>query len=192
MQSYLYPLFYAVSAAWGLMELSLGFARRARRKSDKPRDQGTFRLIWVVVSVSCALAGFSAALNLLPFPAPIRPPLAWLGLLLMVVGIVLRAVAIFTLRKFFTSDVAIRADHRLVTTGPYRYVRHPSYAASLLSFLGFGLGLGTLPSLLLATLPVALVFARRVQVEEKVLEEAFGETWRAYAARTSRFIPGIY
>ena len=64
---------------------------------------------------------------------------ASLGLGLLVVGIIIRWSAIYTLGKYFTGTVMIKDDHRLVQNGLYRYLRHPAYAGALLAHLGLGL-----------------------------------------------------
>ena len=64
-----------------------------------------------------------------------------------VVGIAIRWYAIVYLGRFFTVNVAIAADHRLIDSGPYRFVRHPSYIGALMAFLGLGLTLGNWVSL---------------------------------------------
>jgi protein-S-isoprenylcysteine O-methyltransferase Ste14 len=85
---------------------------------------------------------------------------------------------------------ATRAGHNLVTSGPYRYVRHPLYTAGLLFFLSLSvltalwwLGLG----LLLAS-PILLY---RTPIEEAQLEQAFGEEYRRYRQRTGRYLPRL-
>jgi protein-S-isoprenylcysteine O-methyltransferase Ste14 len=114
------------------------------------------------------------------------------GLVLIVVGLVVRWTAIITLRKYFTVDVSIVSDHKLVITGIYRFVRHPAYAGSLLSFLGLGIVLSNWLSLLVVFIPITVVFIYRINVEEKALLAFFGDQYAHYCARTKRLIPKIY
>jgi protein-S-isoprenylcysteine O-methyltransferase Ste14 len=82
-----------------------------------------------------------------------------------------------------------QTQQRLATTGPYRWIRHPQYAGFILVMLGFLLQWPTLVTL--AMFPVLLVmYARLAHREEREVEAAFGEQWRAYAALTPRWIPG--
>ena len=69
---------------------------------------------------------------------------ASLGRGLLVVGIIIRWSAIYTLGKYFTGTVMIKDDHRLVQNGLYRYLRHPAYAGALLAHLGLGLSFSKL------------------------------------------------
>lgn len=188
----MHPALLVALVVWFLVELVMVLAKRAGGTGDRSRDAGTLALLWIVIPISCAAAGLLAGFGILPFPVSARMPLMWVGIVLIVLGLALRLLAILTLERMFTVDVAIREGHRLVTSGPYRFVRHPSYAGSLLSFLGFGLALGTFPALLVATLPAAGVFAARIRVEERALARAFGEAWRHYAERTARLVPGLY
>ena len=103
-----------------------------------------------------------------------------------------RWVAITHLGRFFTVNVAIAEDHKLITTGPYRYVRHPSYTGLSLIFLGFGLCMLNILSLAAVFLPISVAFIWRMHVEEAALREVFGESYHTYATRTRRIIPFVY
>ena len=74
---------------------------------------------------------------------------------------------------------------------PYRLIRHPSYTAGLMSLAGVGLALGSWLSVLVAICVASVGYAYRVLVEEHVLCARLGYPYRAYMARTSRFIPFI-
>ncbi|QMU80429.1 isoprenylcysteine carboxylmethyltransferase family protein [Streptacidiphilus sp. PB12-B1b] len=114
------------------------------------------------------------------------------ALLVMWAGIALRLWAIRVLGRFFRGVVHIQADHRVVTAGPYRVLRHPSYAGALVAVLGLGLAFGNAVSLvaLLGCTLVGVVY--RIRVEEQVLTSALGADYTAYAARTNRLVPGVW
>jgi protein-S-isoprenylcysteine O-methyltransferase len=186
---------FSIASVLGLIymlsEAALSVGRRAAAGESSVQDRGSLGLIWVVISVSVTLA-FGAAQR---FPAAgmgHSAALRVLGIGLFVLGLALRWYSIIHLGRFFTVNVAIAADHRLIDTGPYRYVRHPSYSGALMAFLGLALCLGNWVSLVLMVVPVLLVFLRRVQVEEAVLLQAFGDRYRDYIRRTKRVIPAIY
>jgi hypothetical protein len=96
---------------------------------------------------------------------------------LFVGGMVLRWYSIIHLGRFFTVNVAIAADHQLVETGPYRFVRHPSYTGALLAFIGFAIVLRNWASVLVISLPIAFAFLYRINVEERALVQALGERY---------------
>ena len=92
----------------------------------------------------------------------------------------------------FTVNVAIAADHQLIDTGPYRWLRHPAYTGALLAFLGLGLCSQNWASLALIVIGTTAAFSYRMHVEELALTGAFGERYRQYMQRTWRLVPGLY
>jgi protein-S-isoprenylcysteine O-methyltransferase Ste14 len=114
------------------------------------------------------------------------------GTAFLVAGFGLRLWAMLELGRFFTVTVTIQADHRVVDSGPYRILRHPSYTGLLVLLIGFGIALGNWLSLLaLFALPLAAILLR-IRAEEAALSNALGERYTNYAARTDRLIPGIW
>lgn len=111
---------------------------------------------------------------------------------MMIAGMLLRAWAVHVLADHFTVEVTIQPGHRLIRRGPYRWLRHPSYTGSLMTFYGFALALGNLGSLLVIVLPVTAAFFRRIRVEERVLSEAFPTQYAAYARQTKRLVPFVW
>ena len=114
------------------------------------------------------------------------------GFLLFLGGLILRWYSIGYLGRYFTVDVSISAEHRLIDSGPYRFIRHPTYMGALLAFLGLGFCLGNWLSILFLSVPIIGAFLRRIRIEERALVEALGEQYRAYMRRTKRLIPFIY
>ena len=94
--------------------------------------------------------------------------------------------------KYFTVDVTIREGHQIKKDGVYSILRHPSYSASLLTFLGLGLFLNNWISLIIAFIPPFLAFLYRIKIEEKALTEQFGQDYIDYKKQTKKLIPFIY
>src|SRR5205814_8840173 len=118
-------------------ELSLTFLKRSK-SGAAAKDRYSLQLLWLVITTSLWLgfevrARFPAAT--LPAPQIFYP----IGVVLFVIGLTVRWASIIYLGRFFTVNVAIAQDHQLITTGPYRFVRHPSYTGNLFLFLGFTL-----------------------------------------------------
>jgi protein-S-isoprenylcysteine O-methyltransferase len=107
-------------------------------------------------------------------------------------GLAISWTAIRTLGQLFTGVVMIQRDHRLIRTGPYRYVRHPSYAGLLIAHLGLGLAFVGSVSLVLSTIPFLVAATYRIHVEEQALAETFGEEFIAFSQETWRLIPWVY
>src|SRR5947208_10085555 len=155
-----------MSLAWELgliyfvSEILLNLTRRSRSKTGTKQDRSTLGIIWLVIAIS-VVAGVFVALNLRAAALPNGRMFASAGLVLFVAGLILRWCAIITLGRFFTVDVAIEKDHKLVERGPFRVVRHPSYTGVLLAFLGFAGSLVNGAALLVILLLCGAAFNHR-------------------------------
>ena len=134
-------------------------------------------------------------------------PMSVFGYILVIVGGLGRIWCYKTLGAFFTYELTIRPSHLLIKTGPYAYVRHPSYTFVALLTIGMFLVQQPLakffpnsPWIQVQLGPVGLVsccalliflFSTRVRREEIELEKKFGKEWIEYASKTTRFIPGL-
>ncbi len=176
--------------AYFASESLLAVSRRSRGDGAR-QDRSTLRILWIVIMIS-VIAGINVA-RTWPAAALPQPDLfAAIGLGLFVLGIVLRWWAIVVLGRFFTVDVRIAKDHQLVETGPFRFLRHPSYTGALLAVVGFALSLRNWAALLMIVLPILAAFIRRMNVEEEALTNALGAHYIAYMRRTKRLLPGVY
>lgn len=122
----------------------------------------------------------------LPLPGWVR----WMGVGMGVIGGALIVWAFSNLGKNLTDTVVTRRNHTLVVSGPYRWVRHPFYVAVLLTVIGNALAAANW-FLLLGGLSVFLLMVIRTKTEEAKLLERFGDQYRAYMARTGRFLPKL-
>jgi protein-S-isoprenylcysteine O-methyltransferase Ste14 len=183
-------IFTIIWICWFLSEILLNRLFRSKMKNSKELDRNSLRLIWITIIVSISLGVFIEIHS----PAPIARSnyIRYLGLLVIICGMIIRFSAIRTLGKFFTVDLAINKEHRLIRNGLYKYVRHPSYTGSLLSFLGLGLSLNNWISLVVIFIPVLLSFIYRINIEEKLLLANIGLKYEDYMKQTKRLIPWIY
>ncbi len=115
----------------------------------------------------------------------------WIGVVLFAGGGALRLWPVFTLGRRFSGLVAIQPDHKLVTDGVFRIIRHPSYLGLLISTLGWALAFRSVIGICLTALMLVPLIAR-IRAEEALLESQFGEEYAAYRRRTWRLIPGLY
>ena len=113
---------------------------------------------------------------------------AALGLLIL--GMVVRAVAIATLGRAFSTNVATRAGQGLERSGLYALVRHPSYLGLELILLAFALHSRTWACFAVVLIPPSLAVLYRIYVEENALRLAFGVDYEDYSRRTKRLISG--
>ncbi len=185
------PLYLILDAGLLLSELALVWRRRASRAPSTRLDRGSHLLLWAVIVGSIMASHLAALSNVGPRWGPGLP---WrcFGAGLFVAGAALRWWSIVLLGRFFSVDVAIAHDHRVVDTGPYHLVRHPSYTGLLLQCAGLGVVLGTALSLFVIIVPTFLVLSYRIRVEERALLANFGDVYASYTRRTKRLIPGVF
>jgi len=113
----------------------------------------------------------------------------WLGVVAGVSTIPVIAWVLRTLGRNVSETVLTKGNHHLVTTGPYRWVRHPLYATGIALFLALSLTDASWLVLLVTVLVVAFLQLLVIPLEEQALMEKFGEDYRAYLRNTGRFLP---
>lgn len=180
--------FWVVFFVWIGLEMWLGYMRRRLPSGATDRDSGS--KAWVIGSVWTAVAvGFGLAFG---FPQAAltsdRTEVFVAGLVLMVAGIALRWYAVWLLGASFTVDVATRPGQAVVESGPYRWIRHPSYTGGLLTVLGVLVCCCNLASLLALVIGLG-GYAYRIRIEERALATDLGASYRDYMRRTKRLIP---
>src|SRR3981081_549682 len=176
----------ALGAIYGLSEVCLALTRRSRGRGVS-RDRHSLALLWGVILVSVGLS--IVAPDWFPEAAlPNRRGLYLIGLGLFLWGVILRWYSIWYLGRYFTVDVAIAKEHRVINAGPYRLSPHSSSPCSRIAFLGFGSWLGNWLSILCLMLPIVGAFIWRIHVEERALTEALGDDYRAYMRRTNGLV----
>jgi protein-S-isoprenylcysteine O-methyltransferase Ste14 len=186
--------FMAACLVWWLPEMIGMFRQMARvsRKTASVQDRGSLVILLVLQWVGLAL-NFSLAWWLpgLAIPGP-RFAFFLSGIILILLGVSLRWLAIWTLGRFFTRDVAVSPDQQIVQRGLYRYIRHPAYSGTFLTMLGVGLAMNNWASLLSLLCCVFLGHINRVRVEEDALVGTIGRPYIEYMQHTRRFIPFLF
>jgi protein-S-isoprenylcysteine O-methyltransferase Ste14 len=127
--------------------------------------------------------------------ARVGPLPHWLlypGPAMFLLGPALTVWAYYTLGTFFSLEVQIQAEHRVVSTGPYRLLRHPGYGGVLFGFVGLGLALQSLVSVLVLLIATTTALAYRARIEENFLVAELGNEYVQYLARTRRLVPYVW
>jgi len=118
--------------------------------------------------------------------------LRYFGLIIFLAGYVFMVWGPLHLGEQYSLLVTIQEEHKLVTDGPYRYMRHPRYSGIIFWVFGVALIFLSIPALVLAVLMSALMLLR-IPKEEKVLHGEFGKEWVEYCKRTTKkVIPFVY
>jgi protein-S-isoprenylcysteine O-methyltransferase Ste14 len=179
-----------MSYLFGTSEFILTIIKRSKQKSVKMKnDKGSLIILWVLI-----ILGIVAGFNLADYRkwSSLNYIIYAVGILVYLVGLIIRWIAIFQLKKAFTVDVAISHEHELKTDGLYSIVRHPSYLGNILIVSGLSIGMNSLLSFLAVTIPVFLAISYRIYVEEAILMKEFGQKYEEYCRTTKRIIPFIY
>jgi protein-S-isoprenylcysteine O-methyltransferase Ste14 len=123
---------------------------------------------------------------------PRSDEMEYAGMALALSGIALGLWARISLRRQFSGHLQVAAGQMLVMTGPYRWIRHPSYAGFILAALGIAIGYTSLLGLAVIVLLLIPGLVYRMGVEEKILETEFGDQYSDYRRGVRKIIPGIW
>ena len=190
-----YPsLFYTVVLSvsyWAWIALEMWLIVRERRDAGAVfQDRGSRTLLVVSLSIAVVFGIFTIPHVLPQFT--MHSKAVAIGVALVWAGIAFRLWAIRTLGRFFNTRVVVRQEHRLITAGPYRYLRNPAYTGIVVTFLGFGVAIGNWISLITLLVFGCLPFTRRIAVEDRALAARFGHAYAEYRRRTWSLIPFIW
>jgi protein-S-isoprenylcysteine O-methyltransferase Ste14 len=187
------PIFQLPLAVPFWVVFFLAFVRESKvirpTLGEKPsaQDEGTFRALMIGSPLAVLAAGAAAYLPWLTILDPIAGAVT--GMILMVAGAILRRHCFHALGASFTGVVEVKEGQRVVQTGLYRHVRHPSYTAAFMMFTGVGFALGSWISVAVLFVAHCYLYGRRVVAEEKALVDTLGDAYREYMLRTKRFLP---
>ena len=176
-------------AAWALLEVGLRVREVVRGKGRRDHDRATRILIAVTLgaAIAAALLARSAAPSL---GTPVALRIA--GVVVMWLGLALRVWAVAALGGAFRTTVEVDPGQAVVSTGPYKWILHPSYTGLLLILLGFGLAVGNWLSLAACVVVPLPALVRRIHIEEAELNRVLGDAYRSYASDKARLIPRLW
>ncbi|HWI34687.1 MAG TPA: isoprenylcysteine carboxylmethyltransferase family protein [Lapillicoccus sp.] len=182
-------LLMLTAVAWVGLELRHSLV--SRRPEARRADRGSRPVIGFAAAIGLLL-GLGAAQVVPGLAVGDRVVAAWCALLLLWAAMALRLWSIHTLGRYFTLTVQTSPDQPIVTTGPYRYVRHPGYSAFLVAVVAGGLLVGNWLSLVVLLVAVSAGLAYRISVEERALSRDVGSAYREYAATHKRLVPFVW
>lgn len=182
---------YIIQTIWFILEF---IVLRKMTSQDEKTEKSFFRIMYSILTL-CLAIGIAIGIylkltnsnlysSLIFFPA--------IGISFLIIGILIRYSAINTLKKYFTVNLTIDKNHKLITGGIYKYIRHPAYAGDILAFLGLGLSYGNIFSFILIALPFLVFITIRIPKEELVMQKAFGAEYSEWKLKTKRLVPFLF
>ena len=117
---------------------------------------------------------------------------SYIGFVIYISAGILVIVGRVQLGKFGSGELITEEDHKLYTEGVYKYIRNPMYSGALIAVIGFGLVFRSIITLLFVSIFYFVVFKMRIDEEERLLYEAFGEKFTNYKKNSKKLIPFIY
>jgi protein-S-isoprenylcysteine O-methyltransferase Ste14 len=186
----MYLTIFAISlGVWILLEIWVFLRDQGRDVSEgRVEARTTLAILAIAISLAMNVPGLAPALD-------VRrnfPIFFFSGIALVWAGMLFRFWCIQTLGRFFSPRLVLRPNHELITKGPYRLLRHPSYTGGLLTLIGLGISLGNGLSLTILLLAGLAVYVRRIPVEERMLAGAFGAKYGEYKKRSWALIPFLW
>jgi protein-S-isoprenylcysteine O-methyltransferase len=186
----IYAIVFSISFwCWILLEIWVFTRDRGKQKTGS-----RIGALWFVLALALGITlGFNMAAIAPMFGIQAHFAVYFvLGIVLAWAGLAFRFWSIQTLGSLFSTRLMIQEHHELITTGPYKYLRNPSYTGALITFIGFGLAAGNWLIVVVLLLTGLLTYAWRIRVEERMLLEAFGQAYEDYKKRTWALIPFVW
>jgi protein-S-isoprenylcysteine O-methyltransferase Ste14 len=118
--------------------------------------------------------------------------LLFFGVIIGLIGVWIRFSSMKILGRFYSRNVGMQGEHRLIQNGLYKYIRHPGYLGSFLTFLGFAISSSSIIAIIINIILFFLAYSYRIKIEERILVTLFGEQYKQYQSKTWRIIPFLY
>jgi len=182
----------AFSYLYGFFEIFMSVRQRLKRKKDivNKGDKASVWILMIFIATGYFLAfrlGMTRTGRIYHWNSFFA-----IGVLLSIVGLIIRIKSIATLKQHFTYTVTEIEDHELIETGFYKVIRHPGYLGQVLIFLGAATSLSNWLSIICMIIPVLCGYLYRIRVEEQFMIRQWGQKYLDYQKRTKRLIPWIY
>jgi len=161
-------------------------------RQNKGTDKWSFWAIMVTTTVGQIISVFEWSLSPRVESFNLIEANILIGICLMIIGLVIRIVAITSLGRNFSGTVQIKSNQEIIKTGLYKFLRHPSYTGAWMVMLGSSILLGSILGLLILGVGMIIIYVYRIKVEEKALIEFFGEKYIGYQKTTWKMFPLIW
>ncbi len=185
-----------VLICWGIFVLYWIISSFFVKKSVSRRKDWKFQLIWRVIIIALiiliAIISKKTVLTIVLHPIFLSNlTLQIIGSVLVILGLVEAIWARISLGRNWSGYVTYKKNHELVTSGPYKYIRHPIYSSLILMLIGTFFNFPNTEVIIILLIWIVL-FATRMKREEKIMTKLFGREYINYMDKSKRLIPWIY
>jgi len=150
-------------------------------------------VLFLVNPVIVALSFYESRLIINNYLSVVDTPLlAVPGILILVIGGYFTITGRYQLKQFGQGVLDVKKEQTLITTGIFRYIRHPIYAGGIIGVFGFYLAFRSLFILIFMTIAYFVIFRHRLLFEEDMMVESFGDEYKEYMKQTKRLFPFLY
>jgi protein-S-isoprenylcysteine O-methyltransferase Ste14 len=178
------------SVLYCLLEFLLNRRQQSKIKVENKADRGSLLILYIAITLGYFLSfsiGSSKVGRIYHWNA-----LFATGFMLILTGLIIRIIALVTLKKYFTYSVSKVENQKLIETGLYKSIRHPGYLGQIIIFLGISIAMSNWLSVLLMMIPILTGYFYRIQIEERFMTDQMGADYIDYKNRTKRLLPGIF
>ena len=184
---------WGFALVWGLFAI-VWIARSRSANQTEASEPRSSRLIHLSLLAAAFVLIFASGLRLGSLDVELLGPsdaLFVVGLTIALLGVVFMIWARQHLGLYWSGTITLKEGHRLIRTGPYRFVRHPIYSGFVLAIAGSGLAQGNLRGLLAIAIAVT-AYARKIRLEESWLAAHFGEEYARFQREVRALIPLVW
>lgn len=181
--------FWLTFCCWIAISIWEGRGRQAKHTTPEGRKNDLLCFFGVGTTGVFALAckGLFPSINLYDTAV-----LFWTGIGLTWIGMGLRHMAVVALGKYHVMTIYAEPRQPVITSGPYKYIRHPSYLGALIAILGIALATNSLPGSLVLIAVTTTTLVLRIRTEDRYLAEQMSDAYKEYMRHTYRLVPFMW
>ena len=180
---------YLLLITFFMLEFILRKDKAAKSLDKSEADMKSTYLIGLTIFLVLVL---SVTFNFLHIGGFNNEIISWLGVCIMVIGLSVRIWSMKTLNKYYTRVLTTTKEQEIIKKGPYKIIRHPGYLGTMLTWSAAGLAMQNLIIFIAATCMMLIAYFYRINYEEKMLVDKFGEKFNDYKKHTWRILPPVW
>jgi len=180
---------YLLLITFFMLEFLLRKDKTAKSLNESEADMKSTYLIGLTVFLVLIL---SVAFNFLGIGKFNNEIISWFGVCMMVIGLSVRTWSMKTLSKYYTRVLTTTEEQEIIKRGPYKIIRHPGYLGTMLTWSAAGLAMQNLIIFVVGTCMMVIAYFYRINYEEKMLVDKFGDRFNDYKKHTWKILPPVW